>query len=156
MTTKLLRSYRSICAEIEDLEEKSNHEDEEHYVGDTVPSGSRFPWNVRNVHIAGYEYDYDGDVSSQLKLAKLKERKKHIEKFVESISEYNLLKAVTLYYIEPIEDGEDKPKWEDVVDKVGNGETSGSLKTSLNRELKKFNKKRNKCNECNTCNKSVC
>lgn len=138
MTTKQLRNYRSICAEIADLKEKSNREDEEHYVGDTVPSGSRFPWNVRNVHISGYEYDYGGDVSDQLKLAELKEQKKQIDDFVNSIPDYNIRKAVRLYYIEPIEDGEDKPTWEDVADEIGNGVTSGMLKLKLNRYLKLF------------------
>lgn len=137
MTTKQLRSYHSICAEIADLEEKSNREDEEHYVGDTVSSGSRFPWNVRNAHISGYEYDYDDDVSDQLKLAELKERKKQIENFVNGIPDYNIRKAVRLYYIEPIEDGEDKPTWEDVVDKVGNGLTSNAIKSWTKRFCKK-------------------
>lgn len=136
MTTKQLRNYRSICAEIDDLEEKSNRQDGEHYVGDTVPSGSRFPWNVRNVHISGYEYDYDGGVSYQSKLAELKERKKQIENFVNGIPDYQIRKAVRLYYIESIEDGEDKPTWEDVADEVGNGVTSEALKQTVRRYIK--------------------
>lgn len=137
MTTKQLRSYRSICAEIEDLEEKINHEDEDHYVGDTVQSGSKFPNNVRIVCINGYEYNYDGDVSGQLKLATLEDKKKQIEDFVNSIPDYNIRKAVRLYYIDPIEEGEDKPKWEDVVDEIGNGLTSDAIKSWTKRFCKK-------------------
>lgn len=132
MTTKQLRSYRGICTEIEDLEKELQG----CYVGDTVQSGSRFPHNVRSVHIEGYKSD-DGTVSKMSRLSELKKKREKVEKFVDGIPDYQIRKAVRLYYIEPIEDGEDKPTWEDVADEVGNGVTSDSLKYGLKKHLRK-------------------
>lgn len=147
MTTKQLRSYRSICAEIEDLEKELQC----CYVGDTVQSGSRFPHNVRSVHIEGYKSD-GGTVSKMSRLSELKKKREKVEQFVDGIPDYQIRKAVRLYYIEPIEDGEDKSTWEDVADEVGNGVTSNSLKTAL----KKILKNGHKGHERHTCHKSVC
>lgn len=132
MTTKQLRSYRGICTEIEDLEKELQG----CYVGDTVQSGSRFPHNVRSVHIEGYKSDGD-TVSKMSRLSELKKKREKVEQFVDGISDYQIRKAVRLYYIEPIEDGEDKPTWEDVADEVGNGLTSNAIKSWTKRFCKK-------------------
>lgn len=46
MTVKELRQYRSICVEINEINQELNG----CYVGDTVQSGSKHPYNLHNVH----------------------------------------------------------------------------------------------------------
>ena len=134
MTIAELKQYRNICAEIQDLEDDLNVN---HYVGDTVQSATRFPHKNHNVHIEGYKPD-GGTVAKLARLAERKKQRDSIDQFVESISDYKLKKAVKLYYINPIEDGEDKPTWEMVVDEIGQGATSESIRQTVMRYIKNF------------------
>lgn len=133
MTIAELKQYRNICAEIQDIEDDLNAN---HYVGDTVQSAKRFPHKNHNVHIEGYKSD-GGTVSKLARLAEKKKQRDKIDQFVESITDYKLKKSVKIYYINPIENGEDKPTWEMVADEIGQGVTSYSLKAGLKRILKK-------------------
>lgn len=132
MTTAELKQYRNICAEIEDLENELKGV----YVGDSVTSASSFPYSKHTVHIEGYKPS-GGTVSKLARLSELKSTKSEIEEFVRSVKDYKIRKAIKIYYIEPIADGEDKPTWETVADKIGNGATSQTLKSAIKRFLKK-------------------
>lgn len=131
MTTAELKQYRSICAEIKDIEDELKGG----YVGDSVTSASKFPYSKHTVHIEGYKPS-GGTVVMLAILSELKAQKSEIEEFVKSIKKYTIRKAVKLYYIDPIADGEDKPTWETVADKIGYGVTSSSLKMSVKRFIK--------------------
>lgn len=131
MTTDELKQYRSICAEIKDIEDELKGV----YVGDSVSSASSFPYSKHTVHIEGYKPG-GGTVAKLARLSELKVQKSEIEEFVRGIKDYKIRKAVKLYYIEPIADGEDKLTWEMVADKIGNGVTSSSLKMSVKRFMK--------------------
>ena len=92
MTIAELKQYRNICAEIQDLEDDLNVN---HYVGDTVQSATRFPHENHNVNIEGYKPD-GGTVAKLARLAERKKQRDSIDQFVESISDYKLIKAVSL------------------------------------------------------------
>ena len=132
MTIAELKQYRSICAEIKDLE----NELKSSYVGDSVTSASGFPYSKHTVHIEGYKPS-GGTVATLARLSELKAQKGEIEEFVRGIKDYKIRKAIKIYYINPIADGEDKPTWETVADKIGNGATSYSVKSAVKRILKK-------------------
>ena len=134
MTTKQLRSYRSICAEIEDKRADLNTN---HKVKIAVSSASDYPHSKHTVTDEGYDLSIPGTREKLDELYELKKKRNEIKKFVNGIKDYITRKAVRLYYIEPIEDGEDKPTWETVADKIGNGVTSGALKEGLRRFIKK-------------------
>lgn len=131
MTIADLKQYRSICAEIKDIESELDGS----YAGDTVQSGSKFPYSKHTVRIEGYVPD-GGTVSSLARLSELKRKKQEIEDFVEGIPLYMVRKAIKLYYITPIEEGEDKPTWETVADEIGQGVTSQSVKMAVRRYMK--------------------
>ncbi len=128
MTIEKLKRYRELKSELEDLEQNTP------VVQDSVQgSQAEFPNVLQNHHISGVEPVNYGLLERK---SDLKAQIKEIEGFVRGIDNYNLKKAVTLYYIKEIEEGEDKPTWEMVVDKIP-GETSDSLKSKLRRILKK-------------------
>lgn len=152
MTLKQLREYRSICDEITDIKQQLNGS----FVGDTVQSASEHPYDKRSVHIEGFPSD--GHTLSLLaRLSVLERSRKEVEEFIKSIPKYQIRKAIYLYYLAPIGKKNDydinnndfvwdeKPSWEDVADKIGNGTTANSLKKASERYLK--------CHECHTCHK---
>ena len=94
MTIADLKQYRSICAEIKDIESELDGS----YAGDTVQSGSRFPYSKHNVRIEGYVPD-GGTVSALARLSKLKRKKKEIEEFVDEISDKEIKLIILWRYI---------------------------------------------------------
>ena len=94
MTIADLKQYRSICAEIRDIESEIDGS----YAGDTVQSGSRFPYSKHTVRIEGYVPD-GGTVSALARLAELKHRKKEIEEFVDEISDKEIKLIILWRYI---------------------------------------------------------
>lgn len=143
MTIDELKNYRSICAEIADIKKELAG----HYAGDTVQSGSKHPYSVHNVRIEGYKSD-SSTISLLTRLSVLERSRKEVDIFVKHIPYFKIRKAIKLYYIVPIEQGESKPTWESVADIMGNGCTSSSIKKSVGRYIK--------CHECHTCHKSIC
>ena len=128
MTIEKLKRYRELKAELEDVNWKLQT------VCDSVQGSQEdYPYILQNHRISGVEpknyklLEHKSDLKVQIK---------EIEDFVRGIKNYNLKKAVTLQYIKEIEEGEDKPTWEIVVNKIP-GETSDSLKSKLRRILKK-------------------
>lgn len=61
-----------------------------------------------------------------------------MERFVDSISEYKVWRALTIYCLEPIGENDKTPDWEDVACKIGNGCTESSIKKTVSRFFKKF------------------
>ncbi len=131
MTKEQLKKYRTWKAELADLELDINSKT----VHDSVQKSKReFPHTFGHDHIEGVPNEnYDLLVQKSDLKAKIKE----IEDFVKSIPDYNLKKAVMIYYINEIEDGEDKPTWEDVADEIKNGYNGDSIKQSISRLLRK-------------------
>lgn len=122
-----LKRYRELKSELEDLEQNIP------VVQDSVQgSQAEFPNVLQNHHISGVE---PVNYSLLERKSDLKAQIKEIEVFVNSIPFYKVRKAVKLYYIEPIESGEDKPTWEKVADSIP-GETAGSIKMKVSRFIK--------------------
>lgn len=130
MTKEKLKNYRNLKLELEDLEIKIN----ELKVQDSVKGTSKYPPYIMQTH------RIEGTAPENYSLlehkAELKAQIREIEDFVNGIEDYKLKKAVKMYYLDEIEQGEDKPTWEDIVDEFP-GETSDSLKSKLKRILKK-------------------
>ena len=82
MTTAELKQYRSIYAEIKDLEDELK----DSYVGDSVTSASKFPYSKHTVHIEGYKPS-GGTVAKLARLSELKAQKSEIEEFVRGVKD---------------------------------------------------------------------
>ena len=141
VTKEKLKKYRDLKLELEDLEFEIN----QLKVQDSSKGSSKYPPYIMQTHkIEGTAAENYGMLEHK---ADLKAQIKEIEDFVKKIPDYKIRKAVRIYYLSEIEQGEDKPTWEDVADNFS-GETGLSVKVKVHRFLKK-------CNECNTCNKSA-
>ncbi len=131
MTKEQLKKYRTLKAELADLELGINSKT----VHDSVKKSKReFPWTLGNDHIEGVP---DEDYDLLVRKSDLKAKIKEVDDFVKSIPDYNLKKAVMIYYINDIEDGEDKPTWEDVADEIKNGYNGESIRKKVEREILK-------------------
>ena len=131
MTKEQLKKYRTLKAELIDIETDIKAKT----VHDSVQKSKKeFPYTLGHDHIEGVpKEDYDLLLKKSDLLAQIKE----IEDFVKSIPDYNLKKAVMIYYINDIEDGEDKPTWEDVADEIGNGYNGDSIRKKVERQILK-------------------
>lgn len=136
MTKEQLKKYRTLKAELIDVEAdikaKTLH--------DSVQRSKReFPYTFGHSHIVGVadEGVLDEKYDLLIRKSNLKAQIREVDDFVKSIPDYNLKKAVMIYYINEIEDGEDKPTWEDVADEIKNGYNGESIKQSISRLLRK-------------------
>lgn len=93
MTTKQLRSYRSICAEIEDLQADLN---ENHKVKIGVSSASEYPYSKHTVTDEGYDLSIPGTKEKLDELENLKVKRREIENFVNLIPDIKTRKAAKL------------------------------------------------------------
>lgn len=133
MTKDQLKKYRTLKAELADLELDTNNKT----VHESVQKSKRdHPYTFGHDHVEGVP---DKDYDLLIRKSDLENQIREIDKFVKSIPDYNLKKAVMIYYINDIEDGEDKPTWEDVADEIKNGYNSGKLKVSLGRFIDYYN-----------------
>ena len=131
MTKEQLKKYRTLKAELIDIESDIKSKT----LHDSVWKSKRdFPWTLGNDHIEGVP---DEDYDLLARKSDIKAKIKEVDDFVKSIPDYNLKKAVMIYYINDIEDGEDKPTWEDVADEIKNGYNGESIKQSISRLLRK-------------------
>lgn len=130
MTKEKLKKYRDLKLELEDLKIKIN----ELKVSDSVQGTSKYPPHIMQNHKIEGTAPENYDLLERK--ADLKAQIKGIEDFVNGIPDYKVRKAVMMYYLDEIEQGEDKPTWEDVVDEIGQGITSASLKMRVDRYLK--------------------
>ncbi len=110
MTIADLKQYRSICAEIKDLEDELKGS----YVGDSVTSASGFPYSKHTVHIEGYKHD--GETVVRLAwLSRLKKEKGEIEKFVRGIKDREIKLILSWRYI----NGKKAPSWQAIAMRLG-------------------------------------
>ena len=94
MTLKQLREYRSICDEITDIKQQLDGS----FVGDTVQSASKHPYDKRSVHIEGFPSD--GHTLSLLaRLSVLERSRTEIEQFVHSIDDYDIKLIIQYRYL---------------------------------------------------------
>lgn len=130
MTKEQLKKYRELKLELQDI----NTDISNSTIHDSV-SGSmkNFPWTIGTRHVEGVpDEDYDLLIKKSNRIAQIKE----IEDFVNSIHNYRIKKAIQIYYIDEIEEGEDKPTWEDVADKFNDGSTGDSIKQAVSRFIR--------------------
>lgn len=80
MTIAELKQYRSLCAEIKDLEDELKGS----YVGDSVTSASGFPYSKHTVHIEGYKSS-GGTVAMLVRLSELKAQRDDILDFIDKV-----------------------------------------------------------------------
>lgn len=125
MTIAELKQYRSICAEIKDLEDELKGS----YVGDSVTSASGFPYSKHKVHIEGYKPS-GGTVAMLARLSELKAQKGEVEKFVAGIKDYQTKEIFRLRFICGY-------SWIQVSHKVG-GNTADSCRMKVKRFLNNF------------------
>lgn len=80
MTIAELKQYRSLCAEIKDIEDELKGS----YVGDSVTSASGFPYSKHTVHIEGYKPS-GGTVAMLVRLSELKAQRDDILDFIDKV-----------------------------------------------------------------------
>lgn len=110
MTTAELKQYRSICAEIKDLEDELNSS----LVGDSVTSASNFPYSKHTVHIEGYKPS-GGTVAKLARLSELKAQKGEIEEFVRCVKDREIKLILSWRYI----NGRKAPSWQAIAMRLG-------------------------------------
>lgn len=94
MTTKQLRSYRSICVGIADLRADLN---KNHKVKIAVSSASDYPYSKHTVTDEGYDLSIPGTKEKLEELEDLKAERREIEDFVYNVSDIKTRKALKLY-----------------------------------------------------------
>ncbi len=124
-----LKRYRENKLELEDKRLKVNSEK----VRDSVKGSTKdYPYILRSCHLEGVAEDQYDDFE---RIYKIKSEIRDVEKFVNTIDNYKIRKAIEIYYMDPI-DG-DKPSWEKIADFFNDGSTGNSVKKSISRFLKK-------------------
>ncbi len=78
--------------------------------------------------------------STLYRMKKLSEKIEAIERYVESIEDYKVYRAIKMYCIEPIGEGEKAPDWEEVACRIGNGCTESAIRKAVSRHFKKIEK----------------
>ena len=122
ITLKDLREYRTICAEIDMLNDKLKRD--KRHVYDTVQSAADFPYWKHSVMIEGDIHDYD--VTPVVKhIFQLRDRKARLERFVATVPDYKVRRAMEVCFIEPC-DGH--VTWEMVADAMGDGSNGNSIR----------------------------
>lgn len=122
ITLKDLREYRPICKEIDMLNDKLKHD--KRHVYDTVQSAADFPYWKHAVMIEGDIHDYD-IVPVVQHIYKLRDRKAVLERFVASVPDYRIRRAMEVCFIEPC-DGH--VTWEMVADAINDGSNGNSIR----------------------------
>ena len=77
--------------------------------------------------------------TSKERRQELSEKKREIDEFVKNVP-YKIRKPILMYYIDPIGDGELRPTWESVADKLGGGVLSFALKSRVNKFIRSTEK----------------
>lgn len=130
MTVEKLKRYREWKSELEDISSKI---DDVKVTDSTEGSQKDFPYILCNHKIEGV-----ADENSNLLVRKstLKAQIKEIEDFVNTIPFYKVRKAVKLYYLDPVDESGNKPKWNTIADKFNDGSTGDSVRMAVNRYLR--------------------
>lgn len=134
MTKEQLKQYRTLKLELEDV----NACIHQNIIQDSVQGSMKdHPYILQNRSVKGVT---DENYSLLTRKSELKAQISEIEKFVEGIGDYEIKKAIQIYYVDKIEPGDDKPTWENVADKISNGVTGPALKVKLGRYLRNHKK----------------
>ncbi|MBS7398251.1 MAG: hypothetical protein KIG32_07535 [Ruminiclostridium sp.] len=135
-----LKNYRAICAELDDVTAELDGLS----ATDAVQSAATPPYSKHSVPVSGLP-PTDRVKTLLARQAALRAFKSEVDRFISQVPYYLVKKAIKLYYIVPIDEGEDrsntnvwnhKPSWEDVTDIIGNGENAEALKKRVYRYLK--------------------
>lgn len=113
MTIKELRSYRAVCAELNQTEAQLKAS--KMSVKDAVQSASKFPYSLHSVPVEGAVYDEE----LLRRRDELISEKKRLRDFVRSIGDYRVRRALEIYCIDPLDADMEPPNWEDVADALG-------------------------------------
>lgn len=130
MTIEKLKNYRNLKSELEDVKAEI---DSLKVTDNAKGSQKDFPFILCNHKIEGVTdenyslLEYESDLKAQIK---------EVERFVNAIPFRNVRKAITIYYIDEIEEGEDKPTWEDVTNELKSGQSSDAIKKMVQRYIK--------------------
>ena len=144
MDLELIKHYRAICAELEDV----TAELDSLGVTDAVQSAATPPYSKHSVPVSGLP-PTDRVKTLLARQAALRALKCEVDRFTLQVPYYLVKKAIRLYYIVPIDEGKDrsdvnawnhKPSWEDVTDIIANGENAEALKKRVYRYLKESEK----------------
>lgn len=133
MTLKEIKRYRTICAEIKQIDKKLNRG--KIHVRDSVKTAAKPPYHLHNVSVEGDVY-VGSSPSLLSRKAQLISDKNKIEDFVEKINDYDIKRAIEIYCMEPSDENLNLPDWEDVADYLGKS-TGEAVRKSVERFLKK-------------------
>lgn len=110
MTLKELKDYRSVCAELDDVNEQLKSCE----VIDCVQSASKFPYSKHSVPVSGLPPD-DRVKSLLERQAALKAHIFTVERFVENVDNSEIKKIIYLRYIK----GKRKKSWQYIAMQLG-------------------------------------
>lgn len=129
LTKSELKQYRSICAEIDELNIRLKGRE---VYGTVRASDSDFPYTQHTVGISGVTAD--GENRRLLsRLAWLRRRKEEIDNFIDGIEDSLTRRIFEKMYIE----GDTKPTWVKVAMDIGGGNTAGGIQMIHKRYLEK-------------------
>ena len=129
LTKSELKQYRSICAEIDELNIRLKGKE---VYGTVRASDSDFPYTQHTVGISGVTAD--GENRRLLsRLAWLRRRKEEIDDFIDGIEDSLTRRIFEKMYIE----GDTKPTWVKVAMDIGGGNTAGVIQMIHKRYLEK-------------------
>lgn len=128
MTLKILKQYRSICAEIDE----TNIAIASKTVNDTVSgSDARFPYIAHTMSVGGLTYS-DENQKLLIKLHSLEQKRDEIERFIEGIEDSLTRRIFTMRFIKGF-------SWNKISVKTGN--SVSNVKMICYRYLGKVSKK---------------
>ena len=129
MTKIELEQYRSICAEIDEIDEKLS---DVTVHGAVRGSDSEFPYTEHIMSVHGITHTND-NIRLISRLRNLKAQKQAIEHYIDSIEDSLTRRIFEYRYIY----GAYKPSWQRVAVLVGGGNTADSIKMICHRYLHK-------------------
>lgn len=123
MTIDELRSYRRICAELDEVEAQLA----EYEVTDCVQSAACFPYSVRSVPVSGLPSG--GRVISLLeRRAELRARKGRVERFIHSIPDWQTRRMFEMKFIEG-------KKYHQIARELGGGMSADCVRKRIYRQI---------------------
>ena len=129
MTKSELKQYRSICAEIDELNIRLKGRE---VYGTVRASDSDFPYTQHTIGISGVTAD-SGNRRLLSRLAWLRRRKEAIDDFIDGIEDSLTRRIFEKMYIE----GDTKPTWVKVAMEIGGGNTQDGIRKIHDRFLDK-------------------
>lgn len=138
MTTKDLKNYRAICADI--IQKKQMLTKDRQHVVDAVQTAAEFPYWKHTIPIEGDIWPYDPQPIQGLISRRMSE-KAEIEEFVAGIENFTVKRAVEERYIVPLFG---PITWDGVAVKIGYHGSGNALKQYVWQYLNNRNNTNNK------------